>query len=225
MHALYDFLTGPALWFALIVFFGGLLARGAFLVGLSLERDRVFWNHLDAKWSLKSIFFWLLPLGSRSLRQQPLFGLAFWVFHVCLLAVPIFLGAHNIMWEEAFGWSLPTLPNWLADWGAVLLMAAAAVLLVRRVARPEVRILSGAWDYAVLLLTAAPFATGFIAYHQYGDYLLWLNLHILAGELMLVVVPFSKLGHLILFFFTRAFIGSDMGARRAEYGREGAHTW
>jgi hypothetical protein len=47
----------------------------------------------------------------------------------------------------------------------------------------------------------------------------------LTGEIMLVVIPFSKLGHLILFFFTRAFIGSDMGARRAIEGRLGAQTW
>jgi hypothetical protein len=42
---------------------------------------------------------------------------------------------------------------------------------------------------------------------------------------MLVVIPFSKLGHIILFFFTRAFIGSEMGARREIEGRLGAHTW
>jgi hypothetical protein len=46
-----------------------------------------------------------------------------------------------------------------------------------------------------------------------------LILHILTAEVLLVIIPFSKLGHIILFFFTRAFIGFEMGARR------GARTW
>jgi len=225
MLALYDFLIGPALWFSIIVFFGGLLVRGVFLAGLSLERDKIFYDHFSWPWAFKSVVNWLLPLGSRSFRAQPVFGLAFFVFHVCLLGVPIFLSAHNLMWEEAFGWRLPTWPDAVADWGTVLFMIAAAVLLVRRLIRAEVRILTSPWDYLVLLITAAPFVTGYLAYHQYGDYNLWLVLHIACGELMLVVVPFSKLGHMILFFFTRAFIGSEMGARREEDQRLGARTW
>ncbi len=225
MSVLYEFLTGPALWLTFIIFFGGLLVRAAFYVGLSLERDRVFYDHFSITWSWRSIYHWLLPWGGNSFRKQPLFGLVFFVFHLCLLGVPIFLGAHNIMWEEAFGWSLPTLPNQVADWGALLLIACVVFLLLRRLVRPEVRILSGLWDYLLLLLTAAPFVTGYVAYHQYGDYQTWLVLHILASEVLMIIVPFSKLGHLMLFFFTRAFIGSDMGARREEYGRLGAHTW
>ena len=74
-------------------------------------------------------------------------------------------------------------------------------------------------DYLLLLLTMAPFATGIIAYHQWGDYALMLNLHIALGELLLILIPFTKLGHVVLFFFTRAFIGFEMG------GRRGAVTW
>jgi nitrate reductase gamma subunit len=104
-------------------------------------------------------------------------------------------------------------------------VACVVFLFVRRLARPEVRILSSLWDYVLLLLTAAPFVTGYLAYHQYNDYTTWLVLHILCSEILMIIVPFSKLGHLILFFFTRAFIGSDMGGRRDQYGRLGARTW
>jgi nitrate reductase gamma subunit len=96
---------------------------------------------------------------------------------------------------------------------------SALVLLVRRIVRPEVRILSTAWDYFLLVLTSAPFVTGFLAYHQIGPYKLTLILHILLSEILLIVIPFSKLGHIILFFFSRAFIGFEMGTRR------GARTW
>jgi hypothetical protein len=35
----------------------------------------------------------------------------------------------------------------------------------------------------------------------------------------LILIPFTKLSHMILFFFTRAFIGFEMGVRR------GARSW
>lgn len=225
MYALYEFLTGPGAWIAFTVFLGGLVVRAVFLYGLSHERDKLIYQHFNPSWGLRSIFHWLIPLGSVSLRQQPLFGLVFFVFHICLLGVPLFLLAHNTLWNEAFGVSLPSLPDVLADYGTLVVMACVVFLFGRRLARPEVRAISGAWDYLLLVLVLAPFLTGYLAYHQWGDYELMMVLHVLTGELMLVVIPFSKLGHLILFFFTRGFIGQEMGARREIDGRLGARTW
>ncbi|MGO9313291.1 MAG: TmcC family electron transfer complex membrane anchor subunit [Syntrophobacteraceae bacterium] len=219
MNEFYEFLTGPALWAAFIIFIVGIVVRVAYLYGLSRERDLVFYNHVDLKWAFRSIIHWLIPFGSVSLRTQPLFAIAFFLFHVCLLGVPIFLLAHNTLWQEAYGISLPSLPDSLADVLTVLFVISALVLLVRRIVRPEVRILSTAWDYFLLVLTSAPFVTGFLAYHQIGPYKLTLILHILLAEILLIVIPFSKLGHIVLFFFSRAFIGFEMGTRR------GARTW
>jgi len=120
---------------------------------------------------------------------------------------------------EAFGVSLPSLPEYLADYMTIALLIAALFLLLRRIIRPEVRILSSAWDYFLLVLTSLPFVTGVLAYHQIGPYMLMLVLHVLSAEVLLIVIPFSKLGHVILFFFSRAFIGFEMGTRR------GARTW
>jgi nitrate reductase gamma subunit len=61
--------------------------------------------------------------------------------------------------------------------------------------------------------------TGILAYHQMGPYELMLPLHIALSETLLIVIPFSKLGHMLLFFFSRAFIGFELGARR------GARSW
>jgi nitrate reductase gamma subunit len=219
MYDFYEFLTGPALWVAFLIFIGGLIVRGVYLFGLSRERDLVFYNHMDWKWGLKSIFRWLVPLGSVSLRANPLFAICFFVFHVCLLAVPLFLLAHNTLWEEAFGVSLWSMPDQVADYLTIVFVAAGAVLFVRRLVQPEVRILSTLWDYALLVLTLLPFVTGFLAYHQYGPYKVMLILHILSAEVLLAVVPFSKLGHIILFFFSRASLGFELGQRR------GAKAW
>ena len=216
---MYAFLTGPALWMTFIIFIGGLIVRVSFLAGLSRERDRVFYNHANMSWGLRSIFHWLLPLGSVSIRQQPIFALVFYVFHVCLFAVPLFLNAHNLLWNESFAVSLWSMSDKLADILAMVVIGCGIFLFVRRLVRPEVRILTSAWDYTLLLLTLAPFVTGVLAYHQWGPYDVMLILHVLFGEVLLIVIPFSKLGHIILFFFTRAFIGFEMGERR------GARSW
>jgi nitrate reductase gamma subunit len=218
MNDLYEFLAGPALWAAFIIFIVGLIVRLTNLYGLSKERDRVFYNHVDMKWAFRSIFHWLIPLGSVGLRRQPVAGIAFFVFHVCLLGVPLFLLAHNTLWQEAFGISLPSLPDSVADVLTVVFVIAALVLLARRIVRAEVRFLSTAWDYFLLILTSSPFVTGFLAYHQIGPYKLILILHLLFSEILLIIIPFSKLGHIVLFFFSRASFGFEMG-------RRGARTW
>ena len=130
---MYAFLTGPALWVTFIIFIGGLIVRVAFLAGLSRERDRVFYNHASASWALRSIFHWLIPWGSVSLRQQPIFALVFLVFHVLLLGVPLFLNAHNMLWDESFGVSLWSMSDQLAD-------ILAMVVRLRRLS-----VLSGVW--------------------------------------------------------------------------------
>lgn len=219
MDNLYVFLTGPALWITFILFFGGLSVRLSYLYGLSRERDRAFYDHMSFSWAMRSNLHWLVPLGSRSLRSQPVFSLVFFIFHVCLIGVPLFLLAHNMLWDEAFGIGVWSMPDVLADILTVILIGCAIFLFVRRLVRPEVRILTTLWDYTLLVLTTLPFVTGFLAYHQWGQYEAMIVLHVLFAEILLIIIPFSKLGHVILFFFTRAFIGFEMGSRR------GAHPW
>ena len=216
---MYNFLTGPALWATFIIFGGGLLLRIVWLYLLSRKKDQVIYNHASFAWGVKSIFYWMLPWGSASMRLQPVFTLMVFVFHVTLLAVPLFLYAHNILWDEAFGISLWSMPNLWADVMSVTLIASIMYLVIRRIVRSEVRILTGAWDYILLGITALPFLTGFLAYHQLGPYEPIMIAHVLTAELLLIFIPFTKLGHMVLFFFTRAFIGFEMG------GRRGARSW
>jgi nitrate reductase gamma subunit len=218
-NTVYTFLTGPALWFTFIFFIGGLLVRIGVLFRLSLKKDRIIYNHISLGWGLQSILQWLIPGGSASMRQQPVFTIVAFVFHLSLLIVPLFLSAHVLLWEEAFNVTLWSLPDALADGMTLILIAAAIYLGARRRIRPEVRILTSSWDYFLLVMTALPFITGFLAYHQWGPYKVLLILHIVLSQILLILIPITKLGHMILFFFSRAFIGFEMG------GRRGARSW
>jgi hypothetical protein len=199
---MYKLLTGPLLWLTFIIFIGGMLVRLVFLFYLSLKKDQVIYNHTSISWGIKSIVHWVIPWASASMRNQP-----------------FFLNAHNIMWDEAFGFSLWSIPDLAADVMTLILIASAVFLVIRRIRRAEVRILTSSWDYILLFLTTLPFITGLFAYHQWGPYETVLILHILSAQVLLILIPFTKLSHMILFFFTRAFIGFEMG------GRRGARSW
>jgi nitrate reductase gamma subunit len=202
-----------------VIFLGGLVARILKLYLLSRKKDPMIYNHASLRWGVKSIIYWMIPWGSASMRLQPIFTFVVFVFHVTLLIIPLFLEAHNILWDEAFGISLWSMPDIVVDAMTVVLMASIVFLIIRRIVRLEVRILTGAWDYTLLGLTTLPFITGFLAYHQLGPYEAVMVLHIFFSEVLLILIPFTKLGHMLLFFFTRTFIGFEMG------GRRGARSW
>ena len=219
MNRFYEVLTGPLLWITFIIFIGGMLVRLFFLFYLSRKKDHVIYNHTSFSWGIKSIVHWMIPWASASMRNQPVFTFMVFSFHLTLLAVPLFLNAHNIMWDEAFGISLWSIPDSAADVMTFILIGSAIFLVIRRIRRAEVRILTSAWDYTLLFLTTLPFITGLFAFHQWGPYETFLILHIITAQVLLILIPFTKLSHMILFFFTRAFIGFEMGERR------GARSW
>jgi nitrate reductase gamma subunit len=136
------------------------------------------------------------------------------ILHIGLLITPIFLMGHNVMLEENFGFSLPTISESFADFLTILVIIAVVLLALRRMALPEVRIITDWQDYAVLLIAVAPFVTGILARYQVGNYDFWLILHILAGEILLVAIPLTKLSHFILFFLSRMQLGMDYGIKR-----------
>jgi len=216
---MYALVTGPLAWLAFGIFIIGMIVKIIGVLRLTAKKDKVVFNHLNLAWSLRSVYRWLIPFGSRSMREKPVLTIFAFVFHVCLLGIPIFLLGHNILWDERWNISWWSLSETAADYLTLLFLVAAAGLVYRRIVAPEVKIVTTAYDYVLLAIVIAPFVTGFLAYHQWFHYKTMLILHILSGEVMLVAIPFTKLSHMFLFFLTRAHIGSEFGQRR------GAVTW
>ncbi|MBC2715050.1 MAG: respiratory nitrate reductase subunit gamma [Desulfobacteraceae bacterium] len=215
---MYDFLTGPGLWLSIGICLTGLCVRGVLYVkGLNWQLDRVAYTaHPKAgmKGALRSIFFWVLPFGTRSWRAQPLMTVLFFVFHIGAVGVPLFLSAHNMVLQEKLGFSFVSINQTAADimsWGVII---SAVFLTLRRMVLPEVRILTTTYDYLVLFLSAAPFLTGLICRYEIGNYSFFLIVHIILGEILLIAIPFTKLSHILLFFLSRAQLGMDFGIKR-----------
>jgi len=215
---MYEFLTGPMVWISFAIFFIGLIVRGVrYIKGLDWKLDRVTYREnvsYGIKGALRSILFWIFPYGTRSWRKNPWFTLWVFVMHLGLLFTPVFLLGHNVLLKEKWGISLWTLPEAVADGLTVIVIVSIVFLILRRIALPEVRIITSWYDYLLLFIAMSPFATGFLAYHLVPDYYFWLMAHIISGEIFLIAIPFTKLSHFILFFMTRAQLGMDYGIKR-----------
>ena len=222
---MYELVTGPLAWLSFGIFFFGLLYRLVWYIrGLNWQLDRVSYKQnvgYGIKGALRSIFFWLVPFGTHSWRFYPVFTILVFVFHICLLATPVFLMGHNVILLERWGFSLPTLPEAVADVMTIGVIVAALFIVLRRIAMPEVRILTKPYDFLLLAIAVAPFLTGFFAFHQIGNYDFWIVTHVLCGEIMLVAIPFTKLSHFLLFFLSRAQLGMDYGVKRGGMKNKG----
>ena len=206
----YELVRGPFAWIALIGFVLGSLYR-IFSLLLTGKKESTPNYSKSASDAARSILHGLLPFGSTYMRKQPLFTIITFIFHLCVIILPIFLLAHIVLWYESWEilwWSLPDL---LADLMSLWVILACIYFLVRRWTVPEVKKVTRPGDIFLLVIILTTFLTGFLAYHQWGPYRPILISHVLAGEILLVAIPFSKLGHMLFFMFSRAYMGAEFG--------------
>lgn len=226
---MYEFLTGPMLWITFAVFIIGSLTRIVlYFRGLSWQLDRVAYTAqmgAGLKGAARSIFYWLVPFGTHSWRKQPFITVVFFVFHVGLIVTPLFLTAHAVILKERFGIGWPTLPGAMADALSIGVLIAGVLLILRRIALPQDRILTTFNDYFILAIAVAPFVTGLLARFQAPGHETWLLAHIISGHIWLLAIPFTKLCHAVLFFCTRAQLGMDYGIKRGGMKGKKGFAW
>ena len=214
MHDIYNFVSGPLVWLAFIIFFGGCLYRLVSLILLVNKKEKFIFSYMSWKYSMRSILRWITPFATENWRRHPVLTIVTFAFHICLIAAPLFLLSHNILWDESWDISWWTLPDGLADIMTLIVIGGCVFFLVRRLKLPEVQYVTSASDYVILAIVAAPFITGFLAYHQWFAYKWMVILHIVSGEIMLVAIPFTRLSHMIFAPLTRAYMGSEFGKIR-----------
>ncbi len=226
---MYEFLTGPMLWAAFLIFVIGLARRVVLYIrGLDWRLERVAYGpglKIGMKGAISSVFQWLVPFGTHSWRKQPYFTIAFFLFHIGVVIVPLFLAGHMVIMQERFGFSLPALPMWFSDAFTVLAIVGAFMMILRRVALPEVRFLTNWGDWGILLLVLFVLVAGFLARMQAPGYESWLLWHIFSAELVLILAPFTKLSHIVLYFMSRGQLGMDYAIKRGGASRGPAFPW
>ncbi|MCG6871938.1 MAG: hypothetical protein LJE84_06570 [Gammaproteobacteria bacterium] len=209
---LLNWVRGPGLQIAFFLFVFGLVVRflEMFLLGrktdLSPARGSAFRGALRTIYSRS-----LLPPGEMS-RREAFVHVAGWTFHLGFLLTLFFYGPHIVLFEDLLGLSWPALPNGIIDILAIAAIVALVALLINRFTDPVRRMLGGLNDYVAWTATFLPLATGFLAVKRlflpYNDMLM---LHILSVELLLILLPFTKLIHAVTFLVSRGYNGAIAG--------------
>jgi nitrate reductase gamma subunit len=221
---MYNFVQGQLVSISVIIFILGLLYQGIQFFKLTKKKEWVFpplpaENKPKKKTADQWVIQCLRSLNGTLWKTDPVLTIVTSVFHVCLIVVPLFLLGHNILLDQSWGLSLFSLPESLSDFLTFIVLVCGVYFLYRRLFLARVRAITTVYDYLILIIAIAPFLTGFLAYHQWLDYETIILLHILSGELMLITIPFTKLGHMLFFFLYRFFIGTEYSFLR------GSRTW
>jgi nitrate reductase gamma subunit len=147
---------------------------------------------------------WLLPV--RLLRSRPIYSAASFLFHIGIIVVPLFLAGHVALLAGVLPGAWPTLNPALADGLTLACLAALVVLLVGRVVVRSSRKLTRIRDVLLLVVLLLTVLFGYLAAHPTQSPFaarIMLLFHILGGNLVLVLIPTTKIAHCVLYPFTQ----------------------
>jgi nitrate reductase gamma subunit len=214
---------GPLFWTALAFMIFGLLRHLALALWEGAMAYRKAGDkHIPVGQVVENTLRWLIPLGR--LRNRWVYSLTTLLFHAGVILVPVFLAGHIALWEKGLGIAWPGLPNSVATVLTLAVLATILAIVVQRVWAGDSRALGRFQDYALPLFIAVPFATGFLVMHP-----AWnpfnrdptLLVHVLSADLLIFLVPLTKLSHMILLPLTQLIselawhFPSDAGSRVA----------
>ncbi|MBD3166277.1 hypothetical protein GF324_06745 [bacterium] len=204
MEAWIEFGKGPLFRLAFVIMLLGLI-RALFLVLVGMVEayhragDRVLpWADLH-----KKTLMWMFPV-KRIFNRRPVYSIVSFIWHIGLILVPIFYSAHvlllmnqslGVTWWPVLAQDVAHILTWITVAGGVLLFL---MRYIPAMSRRLSKFMDGFW---VVLITAV-FVTGAIcaqtAVSAYG-YQVSMLIHIYGANLILVLLPFSKTAHSVLF--------------------------
>lgn len=205
-----EFLTwvrGPGLNLAIGIFLLGVIWRLIEIYSLGRKPDLSMPRHVPGASGLHTVLRRsLAPPGM--LKRSPISYIGGYTFHIGLAVVVFLFAPHILLIKNLTGLSWPALPSPLVDLATVITLAAMLLVLVDRLAKPVKRFLSTSEDYFSWAVTFLPVLTGFLAVkHMLLPYTTMLALHILSVEILLAVLPFTKLFHVFTLFGSRWYNG------------------
>lgn len=205
-----EFLTwvrGPGLNLAIGIFLLGVIWRLIEIYSLGRKPDLSVPRHVPGASGLHTVFRRSLPPPGM-LKRSPISYIGGYTFHIGLAVVVFLFAPHILLIKNLTGLSWPALPSPLVDLATVITLAAMLLVLVDRLAKPVKRFLSTFEDYFSWAVTFLPVLTGFLAVkHMLLPYTTMLALHILSVEILLAVLPFTKLFHVFTLFGSRWYNG------------------
>jgi len=208
---LLTWVRGDGLDYAVGIFLLGVIWRLIEVYSLGRKKDLSASRSVAGASGWHTLFRRSLPPAGM-VKKSPVSYLGGYTFHIGLVIVVFLFAPHILLIRSLTGLSWPGLPSQFIDLAAVVTMAAMVVVLADRINKPVKRFLSTFEDWFTWAVTFLPVLTGWMAVqHLLLPYTTMLALHILSVEVLLVVLPFTKLFHAFTVFGSRWFNGQVNG--------------
>lgn len=205
MEQLIEFARGPLFTFTFLIMILGLVRQVVIQIySLVIRKGRRLQN---APWRkiVADALTWVIPIR-HLIKGTIIFSIVSFLFHIGVILVPLFLASHIVLWEAFLGINLPRLGQTAADTLTLFTIACLFLLFGYRLFIARVRAMSQPIDYLLLVVIIIPFVTGFLASHPGVNPFSWqlmMLVHLLSAEVLFVLIPFTKLAHVVLFVFDR----------------------
>jgi len=154
---------------------------------------------LPRKVILKTTLQWMLP--TRMMRLRPVYGFASLAFHFGILLVPLFYVGHVTLWQRSVPLAWPTLNAGISDILSLVAIVGLSLILLGRLFITASRDLTSREDVWILLVLIVLMLSGYWAAHPASAPFNprgLLLVHILVGDLALILTPTTKIVHCVL---------------------------
>jgi nitrate reductase gamma subunit len=214
---LLEFARGPALQFAALVLIAGTVWR---IVGILFLKEKPDYSEPRHRGGLLAAFkvIYTRAFTAEPFKKATLYPkIMAYVMHIGLFATIFLFTPHIVFFEGWTGLDWPGLPNNVIFFVGVATVVSGFALIIRRLTSPVLKLISNFDDYFSWFVTMLPLITGLLipvrALFRYEDLL---AIHILSVALLLIWLPFGKLGHTFLVFITRGTTGMVFERRGAK---------
>lgn len=206
-----DFIDGPLWYFALFVFFTGIVWKMLVILFSRKPVDLSVARTSSVPGALRTLFSRFIPEKSM-LPDMKLQLIAGYMFHLGLFAIIFFARPHVEFLDEHFlGFSWTAMPHWGFIVASQIAFLGLLMLWLHRVLNLVSRLISTPADHIATILTFVVMLTGCLALLESFEGLRLL--HRFCVELFLIYFPFSQLMHAFTFIPSRAFTGAWFGRR------------
>lgn len=194
-----SFVEGPLVWIAFLTAAICIITRGVFFIYSIFVSAKG--HNPGVTYIIQSFMRSVVPFHA-AVVKKPFYAIVRYIFHLCLIVVPIWLAGHIYLWEASrFNWTWVSLPDSWADGMSLVVIVVAIYFLFRRIVVKDIRRETSAANYVLLIITVLPFMTGYFLVHGSLDSVAFLAdnmrlLHILSGEALMF-------GAAVLFLKTR----------------------
>lgn len=208
-----SWVRGPGLQIATIVLVAGVVIRVLEILLLGRKTNLAEAKGSEMKGGLTTIVTRSVP-DSSTFKRSTFTIVAGYIFHIGLFVTIFFYAPHILLIKDVIGFGWPSLPTQVVDALAVISIISLLAILIHRFNNKVLRYLTNFEDLFVWFVTIAPLVTGYMAFHRIGmNGSTLLGIHILSVELLMVVLPFTKLTHTFTIFMARWYNGAISGYR------------